>query len=271
MITINTLLNKFKAIANADPRINAFGTGQRYDILTDIHYYPYFWVVADIAHDILYTDVNKYRAIEFNFVLRVADKNNNQINMYDAVGLNSNNGQDITSDTFTILSDIINCISEDSLGLFTNIGLIGDISAEPFYNEDSGDVNGFEAQITLRVRNENPCISPLTDIDTPIPTPEPPAPPVPANYLTFSAYYNTGASQMFAQDIDICATFNNVANGILYYDTDLGGVCFSGIGTNQLTAGYIAFLDAGVWYISEFNSSGVQVSGGTVPLSTVCP
>jgi hypothetical protein len=157
-------MSRFKTIAETDPRLNAFGTGQRYDILTDIEYYPYLWIVADISHDILYTEVNKYRAIEFNFVLRVADKNNNQVNAYNAVGLNSNNGQDITSDTFTILSDIINCISEDSLSLFSDVSLIGDIAAEPFYNEDSGDVNGFEAQITLRVKNENPCISPLTDL-----------------------------------------------------------------------------------------------------------
>lgn len=162
MITINQVLNKFKSIAQTDPRINAFGTGQRYDILADIHYYPYFWVVSDLAHDLPFSDVNKYRAVEYNFVLRVADKNNNQKNTYHAVGLNSNNGQDILSDCFTIITDIINCISEDSLGLFVGLSLIDDISVEPFYNEDSGDVNGFEAQITLRVKNENPCISPLT-------------------------------------------------------------------------------------------------------------
>lgn len=163
MITLNQLMNAFKQIAATDPRINAFGTGQRYDILTDIEWYPYMWIVSDLPHDILYTDANKYRAIEFNFTIRIGDKNNNQINAYGAVGLNSNNGQDITSDTFTILSDVINCISEDSLGLFSGVSLIGDISAQPFYNEDSGDVNGFEADITLRVRNENPCVSPITD------------------------------------------------------------------------------------------------------------
>ena len=162
MITINQMMNKFKFISDSDPRINAFGTGQRYDILTDIKYYPYFWIVSDLAHDLPYSDVNKYRAVEYNFVLRVADKNNNQINAYHAVGLNSNNGQDVLSDCFTIITDIINCISEDSLGTFSSIGLIDDISVEPFYNEDSGDVNGFEAQITLRVKNENPCISPIT-------------------------------------------------------------------------------------------------------------
>jgi len=162
MTTINDLMTKFKTISTTDPRINAFGTGQRYDILTDITYYPYLWIVSDLGHDLIYTEVNKYRAVEYNFVLRVADKNNNQINSYVAVGLNSNNGQDILSDCFTIITDIINCISEDSLNLFDDISLVGDITLEPFYNEDSGDVNGFEAAITLRVKNDNPCISPLT-------------------------------------------------------------------------------------------------------------
>jgi hypothetical protein len=163
MITIRELLNNFKAIADADPRINAFGTGQRYDILTDIKYYPYFWVVADLSHDILYSE-HGYRAIEWNFTFRVADKNNNQINQYDAVGLNSNNGQDIHSDCFVILSDIINCIAEDSLGLFNSVDMVNDISVEPFFNEDSGDVNGFECGITIRGKNDNPCISPITDL-----------------------------------------------------------------------------------------------------------
>lgn len=163
MVSIKDILNNFKQIYEADPRINSFGTGQRYDILVDIEYYPYFWIVADLSHDILYSD-HGYRAVEYNFVLRIADKNNNQINQYDAIGMNSNNGQDIHSDTFIILSDIINAIAEDSLGIFDGVSLVGDISAEPFFNEDSGDVNGFEAAITLRVKNDNPCISPITDL-----------------------------------------------------------------------------------------------------------
>lgn len=164
MITIRQVMDKFRQVADADPRINAFGTGLRYDILTDIKYYPYVWIVPELSHDILDSEMNGYRSIEYNFVIRIGDKNNNQINAYNAVGLNSNNGQDIHSDCFTILSDIINCISEDSLGIFGEIQLVGDISAEPFFNEDSGDVNGFEAEITLRIKNDNPCISPITDL-----------------------------------------------------------------------------------------------------------
>ena len=58
---------------------------------------------------------------------------------------------------------MINAISEDSLGLFSGLALLDDIEIEPFFHEDTGDVNGHMAQIRLRTPLENPCISPITD------------------------------------------------------------------------------------------------------------
>jgi hypothetical protein len=162
-ITIVDLMKRFKALADADPRINAFGTGPLYGILEDIKYYPYLWIQNDISHSVNFTEINKYRAVEYNFVLRVGDKVNNQKNVYNAIGENSNNGLDVSSDTFTILLDMINAISEDSLGLFTDISLIEDIDIDPFFHEDSGDVNGHSATIRLRAKITNPCLSPITD------------------------------------------------------------------------------------------------------------
>ena len=163
MITINNLMTRFNQIANIDGRINAFGTGPLYDLVDDIRYYPYLFIINDINHAVVFTEVNKYRSVEYNFILRVGDKVNDQINVYNAIGENSNNGLDISSDTFTILLDIINAISEDSLGLFSDVSLINDIEIEPFFHEDNGDVNGHQAQLTFRTKIENPCISPLTD------------------------------------------------------------------------------------------------------------
>ena len=163
MITIKNIIDKFQQIQQADARLHAFvPCGTQADLLQDIKYYPYFAVILEPSHDILFTEVNGYRTIEYNFILRVADKNNQQKNVYVANGLNSSNGLDIISETFVILTDIINCISEDSLLLFTDMTLVNDIEAEPFYNEDTGDCNGFEARITLRVKNDNPCVSPIT-------------------------------------------------------------------------------------------------------------
>ena len=161
--TINSIVNRFDEISGADPRLNAFGAGPLYDLQDDIKYYPYLWVINDISHNVVYTEINKYRAVEYNFILRVGDKVNDQKNVYKAYGENSNNGLDISSDTFTILLDIINVISEDTLGMFSELNLINDIDIEPFFHEENGDVNGHQALITLRTKIENPCISPLTD------------------------------------------------------------------------------------------------------------
>jgi hypothetical protein len=157
------MINRFNQIATLDPRVNAFGAGPLYNLQDDIKYYPYLWVINDISHNVIYTEINKYRAVEYNFILRVGDKVNDQKNVYMAYGENSNNGLDISSDTFTILLDIINAISENTLGLFHDVSLINDIDIEPFFHEESGDVNGHQALITLRTKIENPCISPLTD------------------------------------------------------------------------------------------------------------
>ena len=162
-ITIAFIVNRLNQLANADPRINAFGAGPLYNIIDDIKYYPYLWIQNDINHRVSYTEINKYRAIEYSFILRVGDKVNDQPNVYEAYGENSNNGLDISSDTFTILVDMINAISEDSLGLFSGLALLDDIEIEPFFHEDTGDVNGHMAQIRLRTPLENPCISPITD------------------------------------------------------------------------------------------------------------
>ena len=178
-ITIANIVSRFKALADADPRCNAFGAGPLYDIIDDIKYYPYLWIQNDVLHRINYTDINKYRAIEYSFILRVGDKVNDQPNVYQAYGENSNNGLDISSDTFTILVDMINAISENSLGLFGDFTMLDDVEVEPFFHEDTGDVNGHMAQIRLRAPLENPCISPITD-DLPVgPTPSPPPPPPP--------------------------------------------------------------------------------------------
>lgn len=163
VISIMEIMRRFKETADAHPMINAFGTGPRYEILQDIKYYPYVWIIMDNDHTLKFSEANGYRAVEYSFIIRVGDKNNNQINKWKAIGINSNNGQEITSDTFTYMVDILNSIAEDSIGIWPDISLIEDILIRPFFNEDTGDVNGHEAEIILRVKNENPCISPITD------------------------------------------------------------------------------------------------------------
>lgn len=161
-VRISEILKRFKEIADLHPNINSFGAGPLYDINQDIKYFPYLFVLTDDTHTVLYSEDNGYRAIEYVFTLRVGDKVNNQPGYLGQMGIGSNNGLDISSDTFNTLLDIINTISEDSLGLFSDIHFIDDITIEPFFNEDSSNVNGNQATITLKVKNDKVCINPLT-------------------------------------------------------------------------------------------------------------
>lgn len=163
MVSVNQIISKCYTLAQTHPQINGFGYGPVYDIDAQEILYPYFFVINDDAHNIILGDGGYYNAIEYTFTFRIGDKVNDQPNVYAANGENSNNGLEVISDTMLILTDIVNAISQDSLGIFGDISLIDDVSVEPFFHEDGGDVNGHQATITLRVKNDNPCLTPLTN------------------------------------------------------------------------------------------------------------
>jgi hypothetical protein len=150
-------------MATSHPQVNGFGYGPLYDIVGQEINYPYLWVLNEDSHTLVYSENNiQYNSLDYTFVLRVADKVNDQPNVYNANGENSNNGLEVVSDTAQILTDLINSMAQDSLNIFNEIEILEDVDIEPFFHEDSGDVNGHQATITLRVPNDNQCITPLT-------------------------------------------------------------------------------------------------------------
>lgn len=161
-VKINELVKRFKTLTDLHPNIHSFGCGQLDDLQQDTLYYPYVWLLTDDSHTINYSDDNGYRAIEFTFVLRIGDKKNLQTGYEDMYGIAKDNQLDIISNTFQYVLDFINTISEDSLSLFSDVNMIDDITVEPFYNEDDGDVCGNQATITLKTKNDKVCINPIT-------------------------------------------------------------------------------------------------------------
>ena len=161
-VKINDLVRRFKRLAELHPRINSFGCGKLDDLQQDVQKYPYVWLITEPSHTIGYTSENKYRSIEFTFILRVGDKKNLQTG-YDGIdGIGQDNQLDILSDTFQYALDFVNTISEDSLDMFNDVDLVYDVNVDPFYNEDDANVCGNEASITLRVKNDKVCINQLT-------------------------------------------------------------------------------------------------------------
>ena len=162
-LNISSIIGKFQTIANGHPNINSFGYGPIYDLDDYQMVYPYMWIRNDNSHTLVYTEDNKYQAVEFQFLIRIGDKVNDQPNVFLANGENSNNGLAIINDTFRILLDCLNTIMMNTLSLFNDLEMINDVDIEPFFHEDTGDVNGHQATITLRIKNDNKCISPLTE------------------------------------------------------------------------------------------------------------
>jgi hypothetical protein len=163
MIGPNQIIADFYTLALAHPMVNGFGYGPLYDLQSINIQYPYMWIINEDPHTINYSDLNtNYSDVEYNFTIRVGDKVNNQPNVYNAIGQNSNNGLEVINDTFLILLDIINTMNSGYL-ITNGLELIEDISITPFFNEDNGDVNGHQADIVLRVKIDNHCDNPLID------------------------------------------------------------------------------------------------------------
>ena len=163
MITLKNIVVRLEAISAAHPKINQFGFGEQTDLQAYTLQYPYFWVSTESPHRIVYSPDNKFQSIEFQFTLRVCDKVTWGTNPLSEVGEESNNGLDALSDTFQILREILNAIMMDTKSIFTDLELIDDILVDPLLHADGADVNGHEAIITLRTKNDSKCISTITD------------------------------------------------------------------------------------------------------------
>lgn len=159
---INAIVRKLKELSDLHPRINSFGCGQLDDLQQDVENYPYMWLLMDEEHSIGYTEDNGYRSIEFTFVLRIGDKKNDQTGYIGIEGIGQDNQLDIISNTFQYCLDVINTLSEDTLGFTPDIKLVDDVTVNPFFNEDNGDVCGNEATFTIRLKNDKVCINALT-------------------------------------------------------------------------------------------------------------
>ena len=155
-MSLNKLIRKIKSRGEVHPSINKVGVGNRYDLFGYNGRCPYLWIINDEPHNMVWSEGNhSYNQIEYTLTLRVGDYVNNQVNVYEDLGENSNNELDVSSDTAWILSDIINIMTFD-VGTFGDYVIEGDISIIPFFREEQGDLTGHEASVTFRTKL-NPC------------------------------------------------------------------------------------------------------------------
>lgn len=157
IITLNQLINLFSSFASNHFFIKDFGFGPTSDIGTSRQMeFPYLWLSLDQQSTISVT--NKTAIPRYGITVLLMDKINIQQNYLDINGVNSDNSQEILSDTLQYLQDLITEI-EVNWHLY-GLKIDGDVSCFPAVDETPDKVCGWVGQFPLKVRQVN-CIIPV--------------------------------------------------------------------------------------------------------------
>ena len=160
IISLNQIVDLFASFAEQHYFIKDFGYGATSEIGTSRQMmFPYLWLSLDQTSTI--TIQNKTAIPQYGITILFMDKINIQKNYLDINGVNSDNSQEVLSDTLQILQDLITEIEVN----WGNYGLRieGDVSCFPGVDETTDKVCGWVGQFNLRVKHSN-CITPMGDI-----------------------------------------------------------------------------------------------------------
>lgn len=157
IITLNQILKLMKDFQTNHPMIRDFGYGETSDIGTSRHMeFPYLWVTHENDSQIEIT--NKVMIPIINFTLLFCDRVNIQENYLEENGENSNNGQEILSDSFQLAQDLVTTVLS-SWGQW-GISFNDNPSLFNVVDETDDKVNGWGLRISLRLKHHN-CQIPI--------------------------------------------------------------------------------------------------------------
>ena len=162
IITLNQLISWFNYFQKRHFFLKDFGFGETYDIGTSRQMnFPYMWVSMN-DNSIIQVGSNNRSAIpQFSFSVMFMDKINIQPNYFDTNGFNSDNSQEILSDTTQYLQDLIVEVQQD----WQQYGVLfaSDVSFFPVIDETPDKSTGVVANITFKLKQVN-CIIPVSPI-----------------------------------------------------------------------------------------------------------
>jgi hypothetical protein len=158
IVTINQLIRWFQTFQENHYFLKDFGFGEPYDIGTSVQMeFPYMWVTLNEDNTIATASNVKSAIPDISFSIMMMDKINNQPNYLDANGFQSDNSQEILSDTLQCLQDLIVYIQNE----WQKYGVLisQDVSFYPAVDETTDKATGVVARIVLRTRQVN-CVIP---------------------------------------------------------------------------------------------------------------
>lgn len=195
IVSLNQLVEWFESFADRHYFLKDFGFGEPYDIGTTRQMeFPYMWLTLDDT-SIIATGTNVKSAIpDYSFRVFFMDKINIQENYLDANGFQSDNSQQILSDTIQYLQDLVTEIQQD-WGQY-GVMLSADINFNPVIDETQDKSTGVSASITLRTRQVN-CVIPVS----------------PTN-IVVQPYSPTYETLLTCETLDECSTFSSLYNKV---------------------------------------------------------
>lgn len=157
--TLNQIVELFKSFATNHMQLNDFGYGPTSEIGTTVKMqFPYLWLSHQ--QDSAITIRNNTQTPSMRFYVLIMDQQSDQHVTDEINGLDSTNAQEILSDTFQILQDLIATCNTDWKPLGVQIS--EDVRCYPAIDETQDQANGWVAELTLRLSYANGnCIKPI--------------------------------------------------------------------------------------------------------------
>ncbi len=215
IVSLNQLVTWFEAFADNHFFLKDFGFGEPYDIGTTRQMeFPYMWLTLDDT-SVIATGTNVKSAIpDYSFRVFFMDKINIQENYLDQNGFQSDNSQEIISDTIQYLQDLITEIQQN-WGQY-GVLLSADVTFSPVIDETQDKATGISASITLRTRQVN-CVIPEAPTNIIVQ----PNQPVYETLLT-------------CETLDDCSTFQTYAYTGGTYNSGTTALTLTSINNNQI-------------------------------------
>lgn len=209
IITLNQLYKMFNDFQVAHFDLEDFGVGPTSEIgVSRAMEYPYMWITHRNASELQVT--NKTQIPELNITAIFVDQINDQPNTDNVNGLDSDNQQEITSDTFQYAQDFIGYISS-SLGQYGVMLTDDPVLAEPIYDETDDKVSGWIVDFTIKLRHSN-CVYPMSGVTFSASTSGQPL------ILPATDYYTTGTT------LDGTTLYFNRTDTLSAYTADLSSI-----------------------------------------------
>jgi hypothetical protein len=153
IVTYNQIINLMRSFVSAHPQLRFFGNGPTSEIGTSKQMdFPYMFTTHE--QDSQFIIANKNITPELNFTIMFLDKVNDQGNPDNRVGDDSDNTQEILSDTFQYAQDFINEVVTN----WSQYGITftaDNITAFPVYDETTDITSGWAIRIALRLKYYN--------------------------------------------------------------------------------------------------------------------